>query len=156
QIVGVRQLARRSPLLAPDAHQLAVGREHLDAVVAGVGGVEVAVGAERQRPNAAELTRLLAVAAPGEEELAVGVELADAMVLAELGDVPVAVGVLNDVADVAELPGPGAGLAAEVAQLDAVGVVDAPAVVMGVADDEVAVTVDAQTTGPAVAVVGSN
>src|SRR5262249_51372461 len=90
---------------------------------------------------------------PALDELAVGVELADALVVAELRDVEVAVGVLHRVADVAELPRLLAALAAERAQQLALGRVDAEAVVVRIADEEVAVAGDAQAAGPAVAVV---
>src|SRR4029079_19317877 len=80
--------------------------------------------------------------------------LGDALGLAELRDVVEAALVLHRVADVAELPRRGAGLAAEGAQQLALRRVDAQAVVVRVADEEVAVAVDAQAAGPAVAVVG--
>ena len=94
-------------------------------------------------------------------KLPVGVELADALVFAELGDVEIAVVVLHGVADVAELSRLGAGLAAELAQLARrlAGLhvrngIDAQAVVVRIADEQVAVAVDAEAAGPAVAVVG--
>src|SRR5205085_9266298 len=111
---------------------------------------------QRQRPDAAELARLGPRLAPALDEAEAGVELADAVVLAELGDVVIAVVVLDHVTDVAELAWPAAGLAAEDAQLLALGVgrVDADAVVVRIAEEEVAVAVDAEAAGPAVAVVG--
>ena len=65
-------------------NQVAVAREDLDAMVAGVRDVEVAVGPERQGANAGELARLRSRRAPALDELAVGIELGDALVFAEL------------------------------------------------------------------------
>src|SRR5262249_47611839 len=128
--------------------------EDLDAVVARVGDVEQSVRPQGQRPGAGELSRLAARRPPTADEAAVEVELADALVLAELGDVEVTVAVLHHVTDVAELPRRGAGVAADLAQLLAVGRVDAEAVVVRIADDQVTVAVDAQPAGPAVTVIG--
>src|SRR5262249_22380204 len=139
--------------LPPAAHELPGPREHLDAVVVGVRHVEVAVGPQRQRPRALELPRLAAGAAEGAHELAAGVELADPLHLAELADVVEAVLVLHHVADVAELARSAAGPAPDLAQLLALGRVDPEAVVVRVADDQVAVAVDAQSAGPPLAVV---
>ena len=158
QVVGIAQLPRRRRPASPQhAHQLAVAREHLDAVVAGVGDVEqVAVAGPRARAaHAANWPGPVPALAPALDELAVRVELGDALVLAELGDVVVAVGVLHHVADVAELARLGAGLAADsVLAAPCRRAIDAEAVVVRIADDQVAVAVDAEAAGPAVAVVG--
>src|SRR5579884_1414455 len=113
QVVRVRQLTGTVAGLAPDAHQVAVAVEDLDAVVAGVGAVQQAVGADDHGPQPGELGGARSWSAPALDEMTVAVELADALVLAELGDVVEAVGVLDDVADVAELSGSGAAVAAE-------------------------------------------
>ena len=69
----------------------AVGVEHLDALVAGVGHVDVALGVDGERLDAVELTRLGAGGAPVLDEAAVLVELGDAVVGADaVGDVDVA------------------------------------------------------------------
>ncbi len=80
---------------SPAGNERTVAGEDLDAVVAGVGDIQVAVRAQGQRPGPAELPRLGARAAPALHELAVRVELADALVLPELGDVVVAVCILD-------------------------------------------------------------
>src|SRR5262249_37946742 len=146
---------RLAARLSKDAHQFAFPGEHLDAVVAGVGDVEVAVRAEGQGASAGELAGFGAGAAPAFHELAVLVELADALVLAELGDVVKTVLVLHHVADVVQVARFGAGAGADAAQLLALGGINAKTVVVGIADDEVAVVIDAQSAGAAVAVVGS-
>src|SRR5262249_25569555 len=152
---GILQLPRRLALLAPVAHQLAVAAEHLDAMVGGVGHVQVAVGAQREGAGPAELSRLEARRAPAADELAGFVPLGESGVLAGLGDVVETIVILDDVADVGELawrcPRPGL-YAAKL--LAGVGVVDAEAVIVRVGDDEIAVAVDAQPAGPAIAVVG--
>ena len=87
------------------------------------------------------------------KKLALRIKLADPLVLAELGDEVVAVVILHDIADVAELTGSGARRAAELAQFDAFGRVNAKAVIVRIADDQVAVAVDAEAAGPAIAIV---
>src|SRR5205823_3114247 len=124
---GVAQLAGLAALVPPIPEEFAVAGKHLNPVVAGVGDVEVAVRAERQRPRAGEPARLAPRAAPAFDEVPVGIELADALILAEFGNVKVTVLVLDDVADVAELPRRGTGLAANFLQLFAVRRVDAQA-----------------------------
>src|SRR5262249_3463079 len=103
EIVGVRELAGLAALAAEMADEDAVAGEDLDAVVTGVGGVEQAVWAQGEGADAGELAGLAALAAPGRDVLAIAVELGDALHLAELGHVEVAVVVLDHVADVAEL-----------------------------------------------------
>src|SRR5207244_7883051 len=104
QVIGISKLARLAAFVPPIPDELAVAGKHLNPVITGVGHVQVAVRAERQRPGAGELARFVARAAPALEELAARVELGDALVLAEFGDVQIAVLVLDYVADVAELP----------------------------------------------------
>src|SRR5213078_3598295 len=96
---------------------------------------------------------LLAWFAPAAQELTVRVEFADALVLAELRDVIVAVIVLHGVTDVAQLTGRGAHLAADGFQQLAFRGVNAQTAVVRIADEQVAVAVDAQAAGPAVAEV---
>src|SRR5262249_35416490 len=79
---------------------------------------------------------------------------ADTVVLAKLRDIVVTVRVLHRVTDVAQLAGLAAGCAADGAQELAIAVVDAQAVVVRVRDEEVAVAVDTEAAGPALAVVG--
>ena len=154
QVMRVRQLARRAAGLAPAFDELAVARKHLNAMVGRIHHVEEAVWSQSQSANTAELPWLRADASPGLDEVAVLIELADPLVFAKLGDIEKAVRILDDVADVAEFPRPGAGLTAVDAQLLTVGRVDSPAVVMRIADEQIAVAVDAQAAGPAVAIVG--
>ena len=59
---------------------------------------------ERECPHPVELQRPGALFAPAGHELPVRVELRDPLVLPELGDVVIAVGVLHAVAHVPELP----------------------------------------------------
>ena len=86
--------------------------------------------------------------------MAVVVELGDAMVLAELRDIVKAILILHHVADVAELSRQRARLAAELFQLFALRRIDAEAVIMRIADDEIVVDVHAQAAGPAIAIIG--
>src|SRR5437763_1414738 len=72
----------------------------------------------------------------------------------ELRDVEKAVGVLHRVADVAELSRLRTRLAADGFQELAVRRVDAEAMVVRIADEQVAVAGDAEATGPAVAEIG--
>ena len=115
------------------------------------------MGSSRSQSQGADPGKLAlfgAGAAPGGEKSAVGIQLGDPLVFAELGHVITAVLILHGVADVAELPRTAARLAANGPQQCAVRGVDQQAVVMGIADEEVAVAIDAQPTGPAVAIVG--
>src|SRR5262249_26433017 len=152
EIVGIRELPGLQSRRAPAADELPIAREHLNAMVASVGHVQVAVfGTEGQGPSAGELAGLRSGTAPALDKSAIGVELADPMGRVELGDVIVAVFILHDIADVAELPRTFACLAADLADLpgsfapvDAVERIDADAIVVRIADEEIAVPVDAQ------------
>ena len=75
-------------------------------------------------------------------------ELLDAVVFAVLGDVVVAVGVLDASVTKPNLPGP-CRLAADLAEQLALRRVDEQAVVVRVGDEQVAVAVDAEARGPA-------
>src|SRR5205823_6422042 len=86
EIVGIRQLPRFRAGRAPITQQFSVAAEDLDAVIAGVGDVEIAVGADREGTGPRELPGLRAGAAPALHESAFAVELGNALVLAELGD----------------------------------------------------------------------
>src|SRR5260370_15873803 len=154
KVIGVCQFSRLGPLVAPTGDQVAVAREDLDALVAGVGDIKIAVRAQRQRSDTAELSRLGARTSPAAEAAALWVELADALVLAEFRDVIVAVAVLHGVTDVSKLAGGRAGVAAKHLYFRAVGTVNAQAVIVGIADQQVAVAVDAQAAGPAAAEIG--
>src|SRR5262245_33005673 len=69
-VVGIRQLAAFAARSAEAADEFAVGGEDLDAMVARVGDVEVAVGAERHGTDAGELADLGAGRPPTFEEFA--------------------------------------------------------------------------------------
>src|SRR5437868_12500360 len=84
QIIRIGKLAGTSARPAPAADEHAVGGEDLDAVVAGVGQVEIAVRPERHSADTGELADLRAGAAPAFDELPLGIELGDALVVAEL------------------------------------------------------------------------
>src|SRR5262249_19853399 len=100
-----------------------------------------------------KLARLVTRLAPALDELAVAIELADPLILAEFADVIEAVPVLHDVADIAELPWLRAADAANGFQFLSFRRIDAERVIVGIADNEVIVGVDAQAAGPAVAVI---
>src|SRR5262249_15685084 len=138
----------------PAADQAAVAREDLDAVVAGVGDVEQPVGPQSQGAGAGELAGSAALAAPGGDVVPGGVEFGDPLHLAELRHVEEALLVRDHVAEVAELPRGAAGAGGDDTELRSVVAVDAEAVVVRIADDQVAVAVQAQAAGPALAVVG--
>src|SRR5262249_15161106 len=127
----------------------------LDAMITRVRCIKQIVRPDPQGTDAAELPGLCSLTAPGAEEVSLRVELGDAPVFAELRNVPVAACILNHIADVAELPRTGSGLAAERrAQLNTFVAVQAEAVVVRITHDEVVIAVDTQAAGPAVAVVG--
>ena len=65
--------------------------EHLDALIARVGDIDIALRVEGDRLDAAELSGTITRRAPVREELAVFVELGDAIVIADaVGDVDIA------------------------------------------------------------------
>ena len=133
--------------LAPNADEFAVSREDLDAMVASVGKIQIAVGPQRHGPHTRELAKLSAGAAPALHELAVGIELGDALVVAKLGDVKVAVLVTQAIADIAELARFAARIAADRPQQLALRRIDAHAMIVRIADDEVVILVDASPLG---------
>src|SRR5262249_1532091 len=104
--------------------------------------------------DTAEFARAGALLAPRLHDVPVGIHLGDALVQLELRGVVIPVLILHAGADVAELARLMSGRAAELAQFLALGSVEADAVVVRVADDEVAVAVDGEVAGAAVAVVG--
>src|SRR5262245_12417894 len=122
-------------------------------MVASVRHVEKAVRAECQRPRPRKLPRLRALAPPALHDLAVRVQLRDPFVLAELGDIVITVFILDRITDIGKLAGFCACLAADLPQLDAGGGVNPQAVVMRVAHQQVAFAIDAQTAGPAIAII---
>src|SRR6266852_8292156 len=124
-------------------------------MVASVGDVQITVRSQGERPGARQLTRLVAGTAPALEEFAVRIELTDPAIFAEFRDVIKTVGVLHGVANVAELPRLMAGFTPDLLQLHALGIINPQAMIVRIADQEIAVTVDTQSTGPAVAIIGS-
>src|SRR5205807_7670359 len=98
-------------------------------MVAGVGDVKVAVGAERHGADAGELAFLDAGRAPAMVERAVGLQFGNAVIITPLGDVEIAGLVANGIADVAEQSRFGARLAADGSEQVAVGRVDTHAVI---------------------------
>src|SRR5205809_749439 len=91
EAVGVRKLAWRGAFVPPGELESPVGVEHLHAMVRGVGNPDAAagVGVEPLRPH--ELARLIAVASPLQQELAVVRELLNSIVFAILADIVAAV-----------------------------------------------------------------
>ena len=87
--LAVGNALRVDQTAAPLGHELAVLVELLDAVVPGVGNVDVAVLVHRHAPRLVELAVALTLRAEGHQELAAGVELLDAMV-ERVGDIDVA------------------------------------------------------------------
>src|SRR5262249_47077675 len=126
----------------------------LDAVIAGIGNIEIAVRPESQGTDARELARFGPRSAPTTHEFPIAIEFADAFIFAEFGDIIEAILVLNRIADIAELPRPGALVSTKGSQQFAFRRIDAQARIMGIADQEIAVPVDAQPAGPAIAVIG--
>src|SRR5262249_15246076 len=92
------------------------------------------------------------MAAPTLHQLALLIHFGDSIQLyAGFRDVEIPVRVLNRVGDIIQLK---AGIvAADLSQLDALGRVYPDAVIMRIADDQVAVPVDAEPAGAAVAVI---
>src|SRR5207247_1907750 len=95
QVIGIPELARSGAGFTEDAHQLAVARKHLNAVVQRVRGVEQPVRPQRQRPDPLKLPRLRARLAPALHTPAVDVPLADSVVLPKFRDVEITVGILH-------------------------------------------------------------
>ena len=86
------------PMLRELRLEVPVAVEHLDALVADVGDVDVALRVDRQALHAGELTVPRAGRAPLRDELAVLVELRDAVGVADaVGDVDVAGAIPRDV-----------------------------------------------------------
>src|SRR5262249_12106368 len=117
QIVGVRELSRFGTRLAPTANQLSLFVENLNAMIGRVGHIKIAIRTEAQRPNSAELPRFGSRAAPVSNEFASQIKLGNAVILKELRKVEIPFTILNGVAYIAELSGPGARLATDDAQL---------------------------------------
>src|SRR5258707_13598069 len=87
----------------------AVTVEHLDALVAGVGNVDIALGIDRDRAGGgADLARFGALRAPRFDEHAVLVELRHALIADAVGHVDVSGGVEGDVGRATEEIGRGA------------------------------------------------
>src|SRR6266446_4839733 len=103
-----------------------------------VGDVKIAVRPKRHGADALELPGFNAGRAPALDKIALRIELTDARVLAELRDVEVAGGVAQRVADIAELSGLSARRAADGVKQLAVGRINPHAVIMRIADDDVA------------------
>ena len=87
--ISAAQLRKRLPH-RPD--EVEVGVELLDAVVPGIGDVDVAVLVHRHSPGLVEFRRLVAAGTEDSQNLAVGVELLDSIVPA-VGDVEVPGGI---------------------------------------------------------------
>src|SRR5262245_18792036 len=100
-----------------------------------------------------ELARLYPRASPRRDEAPFGIKRADPLIFAKLGDVINPVFVLDGVADVSQLAGSRTRGAANRPQELQPGRIDSEAMIVRVADEQVAVAVDTQSTGPAVAVV---
>src|SRR5262245_35374119 len=88
--VQVAELADAGALLAPHGEEVAVLVEHLDAIVADLGDVDVVVLVQRDAGRRPELALAGAALAPRLEDLAVLVEHLHAVVL-EVGDIQLAV-----------------------------------------------------------------
>ena len=72
------------------AQELAVAVEHLDAPVAAVGDIDIALGVGADAVRRAELARLAAAVAPGLHPVAVLVDLGDARIDVAVADIGVA------------------------------------------------------------------
>src|ERR1043166_1241004 len=80
-VIRIGQLAEGLSRDAERAHELSLGRENLDTMIARVGDVEIAIGSERHGADAFELRFLRPSATPFLDEGPVGIELADAILL---------------------------------------------------------------------------
>src|SRR5260221_443175 len=77
QVVRVGQLPGLVTRRSPGTDELPGARENLDAMVTGVGRVEVAVRSQGEGTNARELAGLRSRRTPAADELAVDVKLGD-------------------------------------------------------------------------------
>ena len=84
------------------AQEFAVAVEHLDAVVAAIGDIDIAVGVGRDRMRGVELAGLLAAVAPRFQPVAVLVDLGDARIDIAVADEGVAGLVPGHVGDLAK------------------------------------------------------
>ena len=104
-VLRIHQFAGTVARPADDAHQMPLPIEDLDAVVAGVGHIEQAIGAEAQAARAGQLAQRRSAAAPGSYELSCGTELANAVGLAAFGYVIIPLRVLDNIAHIIERTG---------------------------------------------------
>src|SRR5262249_42572679 len=104
QIVWIAQLSRLFARLAPAADQFPLGGEDLDAMIAGIRHVKMAIGPESQSTGTGKLSGFAARAAPAAKESALAIELGDALVLAEFRHIVVARAILDHIADIAPFP----------------------------------------------------
>ena len=105
----VRYVADRRPRVGRHRHvdgelalEIAVAVEYLNAVIAAVGDVDVALGVGRDRMRRVELAGTFAAVAPRFEPVAVLVDLGDARIDVAVADEGVAGGVESRVGDLAE------------------------------------------------------
>src|SRR5262245_58651191 len=97
-IIGILELPRRLAHFAPATNQLAVAVEYLDAMIASVGDIQLAVRCQGQCSDGIEPPWFATLATPTAKKAAIGGELADALVFPEFGDVIIAICVLDGVA----------------------------------------------------------
>src|SRR5262249_15858174 len=132
--------------LAKAGHELPIGGEFLDAVVAPVGHVHSALGVHSHAPGEVELAVLCAGLTPVQEVCAIGGELLDAMVVL-VHDVHVVVSVNGDTSGTVEF----AGATAEdtpFAQEGACGIENRNAVVVLIRDVQAFLAIKGHRYGP--------
>src|SRR5262245_57028754 len=104
-------------------------------MIARVSDIQQPVGPEGKSPDAVEFAVGGTGSAPGRNDLSVGIQLRDPLADAPLADIEEPVRVLDGVADVPKLARVVANFAAELLDLCAVGLVDADAMVVRIAND---------------------
>ena len=98
-----RRVRRIGHVDGDDLEQIALGVEHLDATVAPVGDIDAVLRVHGDGVQGVELSRFLAVTAPGLQPAAVRGDLGHARVDVAVADVGVAVAVPGHVGNLAEL-----------------------------------------------------
>ncbi len=99
------ELALALPGLANAGHELAIGGEFLEAVVAPVGDIHIALGVHSYAPGEVKLAALRAGLTPLQDVRAIGRKLLDAVVVL-VHDVHVIVSVDGDASGTIEFAGP--------------------------------------------------
>src|SRR5260370_1117931 len=127
--------------------------DSLHAVVVRIHYVNSALAVYHEGPGVVQSPRLAARPAPDAQRLSFRREFLHPAVFV-LHDIKTSIGSAGEIVGHFHLARLAASLAAELAKFSTVGRVDAEAVVVRIGHDQIAVAVDAQATGPAIAVIG--